>query len=318
MIARFSSRRPWFVAGAGLTVSLVSFFLADAAQPRPEPEPKVSSLFFIAREQPALLPAQQARVDKDEYEAFRQGQAALIRSRFVLDAALRNPKVAELKLVKQKTDPLAWLEKEIVVDLPKGTPLLRIGMTGPEPAQLVEIVKAVGQVYLREIIDRENNKKLDRLERLTRLHAKWDEKRQAKRQALHDVRRALTDPPTKMSEEEIPEIKRELRRLRLAQAGEKARLELYAKVPAKAEKIREELVVLAAQEKLIREDLATLEEQWKSRSSSALDLESVRDDIARWEAYMRKLVVEIERLEIEAHAPARVTLLEEAVVRKGE
>jgi hypothetical protein len=49
----------------------------------------------------------------------------------------------DLKEVREQSDPIAWLEKNLVVDSTPGPELLRICLTGERPDELALIVKAV-------------------------------------------------------------------------------------------------------------------------------------------------------------------------------
>lgn len=53
---------------------------------------------------------------ESDFHTYRRTQMALVKSRFVLNAALRKPGISELSLVRQQQYPLQWLESAIVVD----------------------------------------------------------------------------------------------------------------------------------------------------------------------------------------------------------
>ena len=77
----------------------------------PAPPHTARSQLYVASEQPRFLfTTNEARSDAG---AFRQTQVALLKSRLVLNAALRQGKVAELPIVREQEEPVAWLEKEL-------------------------------------------------------------------------------------------------------------------------------------------------------------------------------------------------------------
>jgi hypothetical protein len=87
---------PWVLASlAALTVMMcvaaltVMHFLA-------KPAPEVRVPLLVAREQPRILQKQPARMGRDEFANFQRLQLALVRSRQVLNDALRKPEIAEL------------------------------------------------------------------------------------------------------------------------------------------------------------------------------------------------------------------------------
>src|SRR5262249_44974719 len=120
------------------------------------------------------------------------------------------------------------------------------------------------------------------------------------------------------------DLKRELRRVRLAHAGEKARLELAKDEKALAAR-KEELAGMAAQEKLLREDLNQLEERYtrlldrlKVNGVGAMDLESFKEDIEQTVALAKRAREEVQKLQVELDAPPRIWLFEEATVLKKD
>src|SRR5690242_10776056 len=71
--------------------------------------PTAFALLRIARHTPRLLddPARD-RQDERDFEAYGRSQAALVKTRLVLNSALRQPEVAALPAVREPTDPLTW------------------------------------------------------------------------------------------------------------------------------------------------------------------------------------------------------------------
>jgi hypothetical protein len=179
-------RRQVTASMAGITIATVGLCgLAPAQQP--PSEAKASALLLIAREQPSILPQSVVKADKEEFEAFRQNQAVLIKSRIVLGAALRNPKVAELKIVKDNANVLAWLEKEIAIELPERTTFMRVSLKGPQPEKLVLIVSAVVDSYFNEIVNKERDKRIARLDQLKVLAVNYEKQLRVKRQTLRGL-----------------------------------------------------------------------------------------------------------------------------------
>src|SRR5690349_7538250 len=66
-------------------------------------------------------------------------QAFLIRDRYVLNAALREPGIANLSTLKDQFDPLQWLAKEIKVEFPDPE-FMHITLSGNRPDELLQVV----------------------------------------------------------------------------------------------------------------------------------------------------------------------------------
>jgi len=95
---------------------------------------------------------------EDELLNDRRAVATLMTSRFVLNAALKKPGIAQCEYIRQEDDPLTWLRENIQVSFPGNSEILQIALTGDDPPQLVKIVNAVKDAYMEEVVavDREN------------------------------------------------------------------------------------------------------------------------------------------------------------------
>jgi hypothetical protein len=123
------------------------------------------------------------------HEVFMRNQAYLIRDRFVLNAALRdNPNIAELSLIKDQSDPLQWLEKEIRVEFPSPS-FIHISLSGEQPEELAKIVTAVTESYLENVVDREGKTRRDELQKLKQIHDDFLKRTKTKRERIRNLQR---------------------------------------------------------------------------------------------------------------------------------
>ncbi|HYV36565.1 MAG TPA: hypothetical protein VE988_12710 [Gemmataceae bacterium] len=118
------------------------------------------ALLHITSGRPLVLTP--GHFDKEEFDGFQKTQVAMVKSRLVLNSALREPKVAALAVVREQTDPVAWLEKKLIVDFPDAPEIMRIAMIG-EVTDAVVIVNAVMGSYLKESVNKEHRVRHDRL-----------------------------------------------------------------------------------------------------------------------------------------------------------
>ncbi len=112
----------------------------------------------------------------ENFEYYQQTQAALVRSRMVLKAALSQAKegqtpVAELSIIRSSPTPLAMLEKELKVDFPGSREIMRISFDGDNPRELKILVEAVAEAYLTEVVNVQTKRRKNRLEVLDKLLA---------------------------------------------------------------------------------------------------------------------------------------------------
>jgi capsular exopolysaccharide synthesis family protein len=87
----------------------------------------------------------------------------------VLDAVLKDPKVASLRVIRREASPKEWLTQALVVDYTQGPEILRISMTGDEPQDYVVLVNAVVKAYLEKFVNTEAGRRKENLEKLKRL-----------------------------------------------------------------------------------------------------------------------------------------------------
>jgi len=135
--------------------------------------------------------------DGDYYQTFRQNQAAIVKMKFVLAAALRKPGIAELQTLRSQIDPIAWLERELRVEFPGGGELMRISLSGENPAEIASIVNAVTEAYLDETVNKERARRLSRLSELDKLYSEKEKELRDKRQYLRSVAEQLRATDTR-------------------------------------------------------------------------------------------------------------------------
>jgi hypothetical protein len=153
----------------------------------------VSSLVYIAKKPPRILSASpsEAAASQEDFDDYRRAQEALLKSRLVLNAALRNPKVANLSVVRDQDDPVEWLEKELKTDFNAAPEILTVSLKGDQYEELMKVVDAVVDAYLTEFVHREDGVRADRLARLQGLYTKFYNQVQEKRQNLTALAKIL-------------------------------------------------------------------------------------------------------------------------------
>jgi capsular exopolysaccharide synthesis family protein len=162
-LVRALSRR-WKLALLGglicssLTAVAVYFFL-------PPSKYTTSALVFVAASRPKEI--FDTRESSIAYATYQETQVTLAKSRKVIESALKQEGVAKLASVRKQEDPIDWLGREIKVEFPRGSEILRISMTSADPPKDIEmLVNAVTEAYMGEIVEQESRERIARLERL--------------------------------------------------------------------------------------------------------------------------------------------------------
>jgi len=219
-------RRRWLLAlclglfGAALLGSITYVVVPPAKY-------TARAMLHVNSVQPRIL--LQVTETHTEYGAYQRTQLALLKSRLVLNDALKQPEVAKLPLVTQQIDPIEWLEQELQVDFASGSEILRIGMSGESPEELTLIVNAVTHAYLDEIVDVELNQRRQRYDLLKETWNRYQENLREKRKELKKLTE-MTGSDNKATlanihqlelnrlgraEDELSRIQSELRNLRI-------------------------------------------------------------------------------------------------------
>ena len=146
----------------------------------------------VERHVPHILPQSAEKDDPGEFEYFRATQMQLVKSQFVIIAALRDPKVQKQPSIQREEDrhhAVAWLEKEIHVKCPDPQAgVLTVSLTSSDPQEAAVLVNAVVAAYMNEFV---NGDRLARRERLWRLQQITAEKENEVRIKREQLRREL-------------------------------------------------------------------------------------------------------------------------------
>jgi succinoglycan biosynthesis transport protein ExoP len=136
-----------------------------------------------------------------DFEKYQKTQAALVRQRSVLEAALREPRVTELPDLPEPAQRAAWLERDLTVDFKDGPEVMRIMLPGSHPTELIEVVNAVTREYLRESARLEREERAVRLEKVTAAATKYEEELRVKRDALKKLTGGIVEDndPTRLA-----------------------------------------------------------------------------------------------------------------------
>jgi hypothetical protein len=225
MKTRRNRRSPWTVpllnstGLALLAAGAATWFLW------PPPEQVARIQLYARLNPPSILYPAENRLGGEE---FLRNQDLIIKDRFVLNAALNQPEVAKLEVLKEHSDRLQWLEDEIKVEFPRPE-FIQISMSGDRPEELLVIVKAVRTAYLEKTGDKELAEREVMLANLKAILEDWVGRAKINKKKLRDLQeRAGAANPENMAlvqkialEEldaartELVKVRSEIRRLRV-------------------------------------------------------------------------------------------------------
>ena len=290
---RFTPRRIALVFSAVAIAGAAYYAFRPSGQGSTDPQPPAALLTVDARPQ-GLLPGGPVPTPP-EVETYRKTLAVLVKSEFVINAALRDPKLRELESVRQRPDPAAWLAERLTADLGENSSVLRIGVTGVPPKDAALLANAVAGAFLKEVVQHEIHALRDRQQKLEGAQAGLTKALDARKKDLNQTAATVGVPPNAADHRAL------LASLYQERTG--LRVELSK---ARTEKDTE------PREKRLREELLALNERIKSCEHADLDL--ARAEIARLEAAVTAMSAEITRAQVELSAPSRVRMLAPAAV----
>lgn len=193
-----SVRRRWFPAvSLGLAVAVIAAGVVWVALPLTYTAYAELRVHSVA---PKVV--FEPHESRQQFEVYRQTQSRMIKSPFVLSAALRDPKVAKLSVIRDEPHPVDWLEQNVSVSNP-ATEFLKVSLSGQEPKELAAIVNAITKEFLDEVENTQTQSRSKRIQELEKAHRDLDDKLKQKMTAFKRLAKALqTGDPAALTEKQ--------------------------------------------------------------------------------------------------------------------
>ena len=127
---------------------------------------QAEGLLRVRMQDVQLLGPSNRMANEREYEVFKQTQAALLTSPFVLNAALRDPAVQATSIMQGEENPIEFLSDNLRANYSSKSELLTLSLRDDNKEEVITIVDAVLKAYQQEVQQQERNDKFVRLEAL--------------------------------------------------------------------------------------------------------------------------------------------------------
>jgi capsular exopolysaccharide synthesis family protein len=150
-----------------------------------------AALLRVASEERQLVFRTMDQGLRSDFDTYRSTQQQLLKSRFVLTAAVRNPDIAGLPMLRRERDPIAWLAENLSVAIAGRSEIMTVQLSGDDPRQIATIVNACVQAYLNEVVDVERNQRRQRLNELDRVYTDSESAIRRKRNELKQLAEQL-------------------------------------------------------------------------------------------------------------------------------
>jgi capsular exopolysaccharide synthesis family protein len=178
-----------YPALGALTVLLTVVTAAGVWLFLPLPKMTAYAVFHISSHPQALLtPVGDAR---ESFVFYKQAQAALVKSRLVLNAALAQPELADVAMLKGHENPIGWLDRELQVEFKDGPEFMRLSLEGDNPEELKAIIEGVKVAYLKDVVNKDRAKRWGRYQSLERVQNQYEETLHNNRKKIRDIAQTL-------------------------------------------------------------------------------------------------------------------------------
>ena len=107
-----------------------------------------STALFYVESVPTAIASQNKEQARTDFLTYVKTTAALIKSEFVLNAALRD--IKDVPTVKDQKDPIKFLDEEVQVTSKEGLEVIYVSFKGHSPTDVKKIVDAVQGAFMSE------------------------------------------------------------------------------------------------------------------------------------------------------------------------
>ncbi len=184
-------RRRWLLA---LCMGTVAAILTGIAAWVLVPESSsATALFQVASERKNLVFDVNRSTQK--FETLQKTQLALLKSYFVLQAAIRDRSIASLSIFAGEAEPVQWLQNNLAVDFPNQSEILSISLSGSDSSSDQKlVVDAVAKAYLDEVVYKERQERLIVNDALARSYGKLKDELRLKLDDYYSIAKDLGAP----------------------------------------------------------------------------------------------------------------------------
>jgi uncharacterized protein involved in exopolysaccharide biosynthesis len=105
--------------------------------------------------------------DSAEYESYKKTQLQLMKSPYVLQAALRKPGIEDLETLREAgADPIGWLSRGLMVSATPESEVVQVRLRGKNAQDVAKILNAVTNSFLEDVVNKERTERLGRRDAL--------------------------------------------------------------------------------------------------------------------------------------------------------
>jgi beta-lactamase regulating signal transducer with metallopeptidase domain len=279
---------------------------SDAAQTT-----RVVAMLHVSRDEISLVNSQVQSMTDAQWKAFCSTQLALLKSDWLLQAALRDPKIAALPMVRSQRFPTTWLQKDLRVGFVSGSEILYLLMySSPENAEATrQVVDAVVKAYEDEVVFKTEARSLFVIEALTISLKRLNDELARKSQLYFDSANAAGSANVgtrgqieqQLAINRLDRIESELMRLeadylQLQTSGKMENRQFYEQRIAQLTKHQDELKMTI-----------------RKLTEESPELLRMRAELDQMQKVVDNMAIRLETLEVDRAAPKRIFKIHDAI-----
>ena len=185
-LLRALKRRLALALGLAILVSGVCSITAWFLLPPPNYQAQAKVLARTATPQ-IMWKTIDAEAEREESQRYQKSQLIQIKSRFVINTALGQRGISDLKMIREQARPAEWLAENLQAQFLQGTEVLQISLDGQDPKELASLVNAVTNTYIEEVANGDLKKRVQRRELLKKLSNTKFAEMKSRRDALRTL-----------------------------------------------------------------------------------------------------------------------------------
>jgi capsular exopolysaccharide synthesis family protein len=130
--------------------------------------------------------------DNAEYESYKKTQLQLMKSPYVLQAALRKPGIESLETLREAGgDPIGWLSRGLIVTASPESEVVQVRLRGKNAEDVAKILNAVTTAFLDDVVNKERTERLGRRDALEKKFKENMAELRSRRETLNNLARTL-------------------------------------------------------------------------------------------------------------------------------
>jgi len=184
-----SLRRRWMLAvGVGLLVGMAAALGVWALIPA---KASATALLKVSSVKPHIL--KPINEGESDFETYRRTLASLMTARPVLDSALNKEGVSTLRSLREEPEEnkVNWLRSRLQIAFANNAEVMSVSIDGEHPRDLVLLVDAVVEAFLREVIYKERDQRLKNRDLLKKSYERTMQEIEAKTATYYKLARDL-------------------------------------------------------------------------------------------------------------------------------